>query len=136
MTISAAPLVSMACHCRDCQRLTSGAYSLTMLVPEAGFAVEGETEIGGLHKPEGRHFFCAHCKSWLYSQWAPLQGIVNFRPTMLENASWVAPFVETVVSDKLPGVKTGAKHSYTQFPPPEDFPGLMEEYAREGARPG
>ena len=31
MRITQAPWVSMACHCRACQKLTGGAYSLTLL---------------------------------------------------------------------------------------------------------
>ncbi|MEN5145057.1 hypothetical protein [Brevundimonas diminuta] len=36
---------------------------------------------------------------------------------------------------RLPGVQSGAKVGYTEFPPPEDYAGLMDAYAREGARP-
>jgi len=45
------------------------------------------------------------------------------------------PFVESNVAEKLPGVVSGAKHSYTEFPPPEDRQMLMEGFGREGARP-
>ena len=54
---------------------------------------------------------------------------------MLEDASWVVPFVESNVAEKLPGVVSGAKHSYAGFPPSEDRQALMEGFAREGARP-
>lgn len=135
MRITQAPLVAMACHCRGCQRLTSGPYSLTLMLPVAGLEVEGETELGGLHREQSRHHFCTYCKNWLYTDGFASGQFVNFRPTMLEDASWVVPFIESYVGEKLPGVVSGAKHAYPQFPPPEDYPKLIEAFARDGARP-
>ncbi|GAM97665.1 gfa-like protein [alpha proteobacterium U9-1i] len=135
MGVSAPPMVAMACHCRACQRLTSGAYSLTLLIPESGFEVlSGEPVIGGLHREELQHFFCPHCKNWLFTR---PQGMpfVNFRPTMLEDCTWVQPYAESGAKDKLPGVVSGARHSYPEFPPPADYQMLMDGYAREGSRP-
>jgi hypothetical protein len=43
--------------------------------------------------------------------------------------------VESYVTEKLPGVVSGAKHSFEQFPPPERYGELMAGYAQEGARP-
>mgnify|MGYP001204038564 CR=1 FL=1 len=136
MRITAPPMIAMACHCTGCQKLTSGPYSLSLMLPAQGFEVlEGATEIGGLHKPEARHHYCAHCKSWLFTTADMLEGMVNFRPTMLEDASWVAPYVEMMTAEKLPSVVTGAQRSYQGWPPPEDYAALMDAYAREGARP-
>jgi hypothetical protein len=136
MRVTAPPVMAMACHCTGCQKLTSGAYSLTLMLPAAGFEVlEGETEIGALHRPDVQHHYCAHCKSWLFTTGERLQGFVNVRPTMLEDASWVMPFVESWTATKLPGTVTGAKRSYEGFPPPEDYTPLMEAFAREGVRP-
>ena len=64
MRITQAPLISMACHCRGCQKLTSGPYSLTLMLPKPGFEVEGATEIGALHRPDMQHHFCSKCKNW------------------------------------------------------------------------
>jgi hypothetical protein len=35
------PLLVYTCHCRDCQRLTSSAFSLGVIVAEAGFRLSG-----------------------------------------------------------------------------------------------
>lgn len=136
MEVTAPPVVSAACHCRDCQKLTSGAYSLTLILPASGFRVaEGETIIGGLHRSELQHHFCPHCLNWLFTRPAAMPGFVNFRPTMLWDPSWVAPFIETVTAERLPGAVTGAVRSYSGWPPPEDYGAVMEAFAREGARP-
>jgi len=135
MRITQAPWVSMACHCRACQKLTGGAYSLTLLTPNEGFElIAGEPVIGGLHRPEIAHHFCPHCKNWLFSR---PQGrpFVNVRSTMLDDASWVRPYAESCVEDRLPGAVSGAKYSFEGFPPPEKFPELMAGFAAEGAKP-
>ena len=36
-----APQSVYACHCRDCQRLTSSAFSMEVVVPEAAFRLSG-----------------------------------------------------------------------------------------------
>lgn len=137
MRVIAPPLVAAACHCTGCQKLTSGPYSLTLMIPPGGFQViEGDPVIGALHKPEAQHHYCPHCKSWLFTTSPMLEGVTNFRPTMLDDASWVQPYVESNVTQKLPSVVTGAKHSFDGFPPPERYEELMAGYAREGVRPG
>ena len=37
--ISAPPLLTMACHCTGCQRMSASAYSLSAAIPSEGFAV-------------------------------------------------------------------------------------------------
>ncbi|HEY0682459.1 MAG TPA: GFA family protein [Steroidobacter sp.] len=133
--ISAPPLLTMACHCKGCQRMSASAYSLSAAIPTPGFAVtQGEPVIGGQHGAT-RHYFCAHCKSWMFTRPEGMDQFVNVRPTMLDDASWVVPFIETYAQARLPSVVTGAKHSYDTFPPVEDYGRLIEEYAKEGARP-
>ena len=125
-----------ACHCTGCQKLTSGAYSLTLMLPISGFEVEGQTQLGALHRAEGQHHYCTRCLSWLYTTAPGLEAMdLHFRPTMLEDASWVVPFIESMTAEKLPGVVTGAKYSFEGWPPPPEYGRLMQEYAFEGARP-
>jgi hypothetical protein len=135
MRINAPPLISMACHCRGCQKLTGGPYSLSLMLPTASFEIEGETEIGALHRAEQLYVFCAYCKNWLYTGGIAGGQFVNVRPTLLDDASWVVPYVESNVLEKLPGVVSGATMSFDGFPPPDQYGPLMEAYAKEGARP-
>lgn len=131
--ISAPPLLTMACHCTGCQRMTASAFSLSAAIPSEGFAVtQGEPAIGGLHGPT-RHFFCPHCMSWLFTRPEGMDWFVNVRATMLDDPSWFVPFVETYTSEKLPWATTPAAYSFEQFPPFEAYAGLTEEYARQSA---
>ena len=44
------PLITMACHCTGCRRMTASAFSLSGLPASGAFEVlEGEPAIGGLH---------------------------------------------------------------------------------------
>lgn len=134
--VSAAPLLTMACHCRGCQRMSASAYSLSAAIPTEGFAVtQGEPVIGGLHGAT-RHFFCPHCMSWMFTRPEGVDQFINVRATLLDDASWVAPFIETWTQTRLPGAVTNAAFSYEAFPPIEDYMKLMDEYAKHGPRPG
>ena len=134
MTISEPPMASFACHCRDCQKLTGGAYSLTLMLPAHGFKAEGETEMGGLHRDSLCHHFCTHCKNWLYTD-GFANGLVNFRPTLLNDASWVIPFAETYTIEKLQAAQTGAAMSFDHFPDESDFPAILEGFSNSGIHP-
>jgi hypothetical protein len=130
--IDAAPLLTMACHCTGCQRMTGSAFSLSIAAPSAGFSViAGEPVIGGLHGAEAKHMFCPYCMSWVFTR--PLQAdwIVNVRATMLDDASWFSPFIETYTSEKLPWATTPAVHSYAEFPPFEAYEDLTRAYMEQ-----
>jgi hypothetical protein len=85
-SVTGKPLLTMACHCTGCQRMTASAYSLSSLYPSSSFEVTaGEPVIGGLRK-ETRHYFCPACLSWVFTRPEGLDAFVNVRATMLENA--------------------------------------------------
>ena len=134
--VTEAPVVAAACHCRACQKLTGGAYSLSLMLPASGLSVEGETEIGGLQNPVPEHHFCPSCKNWLFTHGIAGGAFINLRPSLLEDGGWVVPYADTWATDRLPGVQSGARVDYPEFPPVEDYGGLMEGYARDGAKPG
>jgi hypothetical protein len=128
--ITAAPLITMACHCTGCQRMTASAFSLSVAIPSAGFAVtQGEPVLGGLHGAT-HHYFCPHCMSWLFTRPEGIDWFVNVRQTMLNEAADLAPFVETWTSEKLSWVVTPAAHSYAALPPLEDYEGLLSGFAQ------
>lgn len=131
LRVSAAPILTMACHCTGCQRMSSSAFSLGAAIPTHGFAVtKGEPVIGGLHGAD-RHFFCGCCMTWMFTRPAGVDFFVNLRPTMLDDPSWFSPFIETYISEKLPWATTPAVHSYEKFPPVEDYPELTKAYAEQ-----
>lgn len=134
--VTAPPLVTMACHCTGCQRMAASAFSLSVLLLADGFTVTaGEPVIGGLHGPT-RHFFCPRCKSWMFTRPEGMDHLVNLRPSMLDEHAWFVPFIECFTGEKLAWATTSAPHSFEAFPDPGQYPGLLEEFAACGARPG
>lgn len=132
--ITAPPLLTGACHCTGCQRMTASAFSLSIAVASEGFAVtEGETVIGGLHG-ESHHHFCPYCMSWMFTRTEGFDWFVNVRATMLDDRSWYEPFIETWTSEKLPWANTPAVHSYEKVPGLDLFERLVKEYAEQAQR--
>ena len=128
--IEAAPLFTAICHCSGCQRMSASVFSTTICVPTGGFVVtQGDPVIGGLHGEQSRHHHCDWCKSWVFTRIEPEMGFVNVRATMLDDASWFVPFLETFTSEALPWAKTPAQHSFATFPPMEQFQPLLVEFA-------
>jgi hypothetical protein len=134
LRVSAPPMITVACHCTGCQRMSSSAFSLSVAIPADGFAViQGEPVIGGLHGAT-QHYFCPHCMSWMFTRPEGMDWFVNLRSTLLEDPAGFAPFVETYTAEKLPFAQTGAVHSFETLPPLEAWQGLMQEYATWSGR--
>jgi len=131
LRVSKPPLLTMACHCTGCQRMSSSAFSLSAAIPTEGFAVtQGEPVIGGLHGA-AQHYFCSYCMSWLFTKPEGMDWFVNLRPTMLDDPAEFAPFVETWTSEKLPWATTSAVHSYDKLPQMAEYELLTRDYAEQ-----
>ena len=134
LKVSAPPIMTMACHCAGCQKLSASAFSLTAMIPSEGFEItKGEPAIGALHGAS-QYFYCPNCLNWLFTRPAGMDAFVNVRPTMFAIPAWSTPFVESFISEKLPWAVTGARHSFAQYPTPDRYGPLIEEYAAWSAR--
>jgi hypothetical protein len=119
----------MACHCTGCQSMTASAFSLAALYPSKAFEVtQGEPVIGGLHG-DAHHFFCPYCMSWMFTRVDVMGDLVSVRAMLCDDARGFVPFIETYISEKLPWATTPAVHSFPRYPPMEQFPALLAEYA-------
>jgi hypothetical protein len=58
-----------------------------------------------------------------------IEGFVNVRSTMFDDAAEHRPFVEMFVAEGIPGTASGAVHSYDGSPQEHEFPKLMAAYA-------
>lgn len=126
------PVMTSACHCVGCQKMSSSAFSLTALFPaEAFFITRGSPVIGGMHGSI-RHYFCPHCLSWLFTRPGESDAFIGVRSSLLDQPQRYAPFMETWVREKLPWANTGARVSYDAFPDPQDYPALMAEFTATG----
>ena len=91
--------------------------------------ISGEPVIGGLHGAT-RHYFCPHCMSWLFTRPEGMDEFVAVRSTLMEDARIYSPFIETYADAQLPWARTPAVRSFRKFPPPEQFPALIAEFAK------
>lgn len=123
------PLFTAACHCRGCQRMTGGPYSLSAAIPGEGLEVlHGETVPAGADPAFG-HRACPICLSWVWTRHPMMEGFVNLRATMLDEPEGLAPFVETWTAERLSFALTGAPRSYAGFPAAEELGPLLADYA-------
>jgi hypothetical protein len=91
--ITEEPQSVYTCHCLDCQRLTSSAFSLGIVVPEQGFRLIG-LEPRRLQRTadSGRvniRLVCPECGSWVCG--TPRDGVVRVRGGTLDDTSWLRP---------------------------------------------
>ena len=101
------PVMTFACHCTGCQKMTASAFSLSSLYPEDAFEWSGlEPVIGGLHG-DLRHFFCPHCLSWMFTRFDAMGPFVNVRSTMLDEAQATG----SAPSDRAVAAAVGLSHT-------------------------
>lgn len=136
MEISAPPLLTCACHCKGCQKMSSSAFSLTAVTPATAFRVsDGDPVVGGAKCDELSHFFCPDCMTWMFTRITGFDDFVNVRTPLFDDAALNEPFMETQTAEKLPWATTPAKHSFERFPSIEEFQQLMATYATQQSAP-
>jgi len=107
--VTAEPLTLYACHCTDCQALSSSAFRISMpVLRDAVEILRGAPEpfayspIGASTK-HGRR--CAACSTWLWGEPERLPQVVVIRPSTLDDRSWVDPVAHIWVRSAQPWVR-------------------------------
>ena len=91
--LTASPLSVYNCHCKDCQRFSGAAWSMSMVVADESFAVSGSTDRYNRHAESGNVIamhFCVHCHGWVWNE-PPSPGIKVVRAGSLDDLDWAAP---------------------------------------------
>jgi hypothetical protein len=118
--ISEAPMQVYACHCRDCQRLTSSAFSMGIVVAETGFRLNGVAPRALERRADsGRtaiRWVCPECGSWIAGP--ARDGLVRVRAGTLDDTSWLTPTRHIWASRKQPWVVFGAGDEVFEKGPP------------------
>jgi hypothetical protein len=104
--ITEAPQLVYTCHCTDCQRLTSSAFSLGVVVAESGLRLSG-IEPRSLQRmaDSGRantRWVCPECATWVCSP--PRDGLARVRAGTLDDRSWLRPTRHIWIGSKQPWV--------------------------------
>ncbi len=107
--ITAEPVTSTVCHCRDCQRFTGSAFGALVYVPKEALTIEGTmktfTSLGGSGKPMLRHF-CPECGSSIAQEPGTRPGVVVLNVGTLDDPKLMTPAREIFCDDALPWVQT------------------------------
>jgi hypothetical protein len=100
------PLVVHACHCRDCQRITGGAFVINIwierqYVEASGTKPKSYLTAGGSGK-EHEAFFCGKCGTYVWSRYAIAPGDPLFvRAGTLDDPKAVKPDIHLFTRYKV-----------------------------------
>jgi hypothetical protein len=104
--ITEVPQLVSTCHCTDCQRITSSAFSLGVALPDVAVrltageqgAIERVPDSGRLNT----RFVCSGCASWVCS--LPWGDGMCVRAGTLDDTSWLRPTRHIWTRSKQPRV--------------------------------
>jgi hypothetical protein len=92
--LKASPLSVYNCHCKDCQRYSGAAWSMSMPVRASDFDPSGVTVTYDRVAESGRVIvmhFCGHCHTWLWNEPRSAPGLLVVRAGSLDTMDWAAP---------------------------------------------
>jgi hypothetical protein len=126
------PIVTVACHCQDCQKLSASAFSISMLLPPDSFhLLQGElsvferpAELGGT----ATCYFCPGCGNRIYHDNPERPGLFRLKPGGLDDTSQIVPQAHVWTSRAQPWFEFPA-----DVPTFETQPDLQEFLAQRAA---
>ena len=124
--ITQAPIMVYTCHCTDCQRMTSSAFSMGIVIADRAFRITaGEPRPVQRTADSGRvltRWLCPECGSWFSG--TPGPSVRTVRAGTLDNTSWLHPTVHFWTRSKQPWVALpeGGRTFETQ---PDDLVGFF-----------
>lgn len=99
----APPQAVMACHCRECQKLSTSAFSITAIVHEQDIRFSGPLSHWSRMADSGNingAAFCPTCGNRIY-HYSPAQpGIIKLKPSNLDDTRVIKPTRHVWVSEK------------------------------------
>jgi hypothetical protein len=101
------PQLVYTCHCTDCQRLTSSAFSMAAVIPAKAFRVtRGDPQTLVRTADSGRkvaRLVCGSCGSWLSST-STFNSTVRVRAGTLDDTSSLRPTMHFWTRSKQPWI--------------------------------
>ena len=111
--VTAEPISVYACHCTDCQRITSSAFSIGVVVPDEAFRLTGNdprSAPGGV-TAAGRvksRLVCSDCGTWMFgtpSSGTEYPGMIRIvRGGTFDDTTWLKPTAHFWTRSKQPWV--------------------------------
>ena len=101
LRLLAAPQMVVACHCRECQKLSTSAFSLTAMVKASDLEIEGElkdwqrmAESGNVAAAK----FCPQCGNRIYHYNPAQPEMLKLKPSYFSDISFIQPTAHAWVS--------------------------------------
>lgn len=101
---SAEPMMVGHCYCVDCRKASGTSHGTHAVVPDAAFAVSGETKAFESPADSGnmvRRHFCPQCGCAIFSRNSAMPGVTFIRVSSLDDPSRVTPQM-TVYGSRAP----------------------------------
>jgi len=135
--LTAAPLIVHACHCRDCQRLSGGAFALNVWI-EKRFVEADHAKLRSVMVPAGSGkpqeiFRCSDCGTVMWSKYHGAPGdTVLLRAGTLDHPEAIKPDVHIFTRSKLPWLElpAGARSFESFYKLAEVWPEASRERLR------
>jgi hypothetical protein len=93
----AEPVMTLLCHCRNCQKQSGGAFSVNLCIPMAGLTVHGTLktyeDVGDSGNAVLRRF-CPDCGSPIMTEIAAMSGIALVKAGTLDDPVGITPTAE------------------------------------------
>lgn len=92
--LTAEPIRTVACHCKECQRQSGSAFGMSMIVPEKSLTITGLTKRFARIADNGNQntgVFCPECGVRICQIPRYIEGVLVLKPGTLDDTSWVRP---------------------------------------------
>ena len=99
----AAPLMIAACHCRECQKLSTSAFSITAVVNTSDIKFSGEMHDWSRLADNGNTNgakFCSGCGNRIFHFNPDTPDKIKLKPSTLEDTSVIQPTMHIWTSEK------------------------------------
>lgn len=97
------PLMVIACHCKQCQKLSTSAFSITALVRTDSIRIEGEMKEWSRRADSGNingAKFCPTCGNRIYHFDPKQPDTIKLKPSSLNDTRIINPSTHIWVSEK------------------------------------
>lgn len=94
IALPARPLITIACHCRACQKRTGAPFGVLAYYPADKVAITGEAKAYRRTSAEGNAvetFFCPHCGSTVYLRLGKQPALVGVAVGSIADPDFPAP---------------------------------------------
>ncbi len=101
--LNAEPMMTHACHCTQCPRVTGPAFGMhTVLEPAQVEMVAGEPRSAHFEGTSHTAYFCGDCGTYVWSHYAGLEGCWFIRVGTLDEHDSLPPDVHIYTGTKQP----------------------------------